>query len=134
MRNMILRLFAFALFGAMVLPAQTPPKPEGDKKPDSADSKKPEPPKEKAFADVVKDAKVIKGLFTFYRTEDSVYLEIMPEQLDKMYMLSLTCETGLGEGGFYAADSCGETAVLFHKEGKNVQFIAKNTRFVAQEN
>jgi hypothetical protein len=134
MRNVILRLFAFMLLGAMVLSAQTAQKPEGDKKSDSAEGKKPEPAKEKPFADVVKDAKVLKGLFTFYRTEDQVFLEIMPDQLDKMYMLSLTCETGLGEGGFYAADSCGETAIIFHKEGKNVQFIAKNTRFVAQEN
>jgi hypothetical protein len=134
MRRGILRLFAVTLLGALALPAQTQTKPEGEKKPGSTEEKKAEAPKEKAFADVVKDAKVVKGLFTLYRTEDQVFLEILPEQLDKMYMMSLTCETGLGEGGFYAADSCGETPVMFHKEGKNVQFIAKNTRFVAQEN
>ena len=59
---------------------------------------------------------------------------VQPEQLDKMYMLSLTCESGLGEAGFYAADMCGETPIVFHKQGKNVQMIAKNTRFVAQDN
>ncbi len=133
MRKWIVRLFGFTLLGALTLPAQTPPKPDTEKKPDSAESKKPEAPKEKAFADVVKDAKVIKGLFTFYQTEDQDFLEILPDQLDKMYMLSLTCESGLGEGGFYAAASCGETPIVFHKHGKNVQLIAKNTRFVAQE-
>jgi len=108
-------------------------KSDAEKKPGAADQK-PEPPKEKPFADVVKDAQVIKGLFTFYKTEDKVLLEIQPDQFDKMYMLSLTCESGLGEGGFYADDSCGEAPIAFHKEGKNVQVILKNTRFVAQEN
>jgi len=134
MNKWIFRMLAVSLFGTLALPAQTPTKADGEKKPESAEGKKPEAPKEKAFAEVIKDAKVTKGMFTFYRTEDQVFLEIMPNQLDKMYMLSLTCETGLGEGGFYAADSCGETPILFHKQGKNVQLIAKNTRFVAQEN
>src|SRR6266849_4187877 len=105
MRKWIGRLFGVTLLGTLTLPAQTPPKPDAAKKPDSAESKKPEEPKEKAFADVVKDAKVIKGLCTFYQTEDQAFLAILPHQLDKMYMLSLTCESGLGEGGFYAAAS-----------------------------
>src|SRR5215467_13397135 len=121
------------LFGSAKLLAQASPGKSDDKKPAAADQK-PEPPKEKPFADVIKDAQVIKGLFTFYKTEDKVLLEIQPDQFDKMYMLSLTCESGLGEGGFYADDSCGEAPIAFHKEGKNVQVILKNTRFVAQEN
>ena len=88
MNKWIFRMLAVSLFGALALPAQTPPKPEGEK---------PEAPKEKAFAEVIKDAKVTKGMFTFYRTEDQVFLEILPSQFDKLYMLSLTCETGLGE-------------------------------------
>src|SRR5229473_4037260 len=140
MYKWIIRMVAVSLLGALSLAAQTPPKTEGEKKPEASDKKpeagdkKPEAPKDKPFAEVVKDAKVVKGLFTFYRTEDKTYLEILPEQFDKMYMLSLTCETGIGEAGFYAADSCGETPIAFHKEGKNVQLIAKNTRFVAEEN
>src|SRR5258708_11336303 len=129
MRKWIVRLFGFTLLGALTLPAQTPPKPDAEKKPDSAESKKTEAPKEKAFADVVKDAKVIKGLFTFYQTEDQAFLEILPDQLDKMYMLSLTCESGLGEAGYYAADSCGEAPIPCHKQGKSGQPVAKKTRF-----
>src|SRR5713226_7961934 len=122
MYKWIIRMVAVSLLGALSLAAQTPPKAEGEKKPDAGD-KKPEAPKDKPFAEVVKDAKVVKGLFTFYRTEDKTYLEILPEQFDKMYMLSLTCETGIGEA-----------PIAFHREGKNVQLIAKNTRFVAEEN
>ena len=77
---------------------------------------------------------MIKGLFTLYKTEDKVFLEIQPDQFDKMYMFSLTCESGLGEWGFYADSYCGETPFVFHKEGKNVQVILKNTRFAAEDN
>jgi hypothetical protein len=106
-------------------------KADTDKKPDAADAKKPEPPKEKPFDEVVKDAKPIKGMFALYQSDEKVYLEIQPDQLDKMYMVSLTCESGLGEGGFYGAQMCGQTPVVFHKQGKIIQLIAKNTRFVA---
>jgi hypothetical protein len=107
--------------------------PDRGKKPDSAEEKKPETPKEKTFEETVKDAKVIKGLFTLYQTDEKVFLEIQPNQLDKLYILSLTCESGLGEGGFYGAEMCGQTPVTFHKEGKTIQLIAKNTRFVAKQ-
>src|SRR5688572_10567432 len=83
----------------------------------------PEPPKEKAFADVVKDAQVIKGLFTMYRTDEKVYLEILPEQLEKIFLVSLTVDSGIGERGFYAASMAGEAPMLFHKQGKNVQLM-----------
>ena len=145
MRKAIFSLFASALFlfGSSKLLAHAPQGKSDDKKP-AADQKadadkkpaeqKPEPPKEKSFADVVKDAQVIKGLFTFYKGEDKVLLEIQPDQFDKMFMLSLTCESGLGEAGFYADSYCGETPIVFHKEGKNIQVIAKNTRFSAADN
>ena len=110
-----------------------PPKPEPqvEKKPESGETSKPEPPKDKPFSEVVKDAQVIKGLFTLYKTDEKTYLEILPDQVDKIYMLSLTCDSGIGERGFYAAAMCGDTPILFHKEAKNVQLIAKNLRFVA---
>lgn len=147
MRKAIPHLFVTLvfLFGGTKLLAHVPQgkaddkKPSADqktdagKKPDAADQK-PEPPKEKPFAEIVKDAEVVKGLFTFYKNDEKVFLEIQPDQFDKMYMLSLTCESGLGEEGFYADSYCGETPIVFHKEGKNVQVIAKNTRFLAHEN
>ncbi len=100
----------------------------------TADPKKPaqpEPPKEKAFADIVKDAQVINGLFTLYRTDEKVFLEILPEQLEKIYLVSMTIDSGIGERGFYAAAMAGEAPIVFHKQGKNVQLMVKNTRFVA---
>jgi len=126
MRKRNVGLLIGLLVCALTLGAQEPAKPaEGE-------AKKPEPPKEKPFTEVVKDAQVIKGLFTAYRTEEKVFLEILPEQLDKIYLLSLTCDSGIGERGFYAAAMCGEAPIAFHKQAKNIQVIAKNTRFVAQ--
>lgn len=132
------------LFGSTQLSTQAPPgrcdretkqasadqKPDADTKP-GAGEQKAEPPKEKPFADIIKGAEVIKGLFTLYKTEDKVLLEIQPEQFDKMYMLSLTRESGLGEARFYADSDCGETPIVFHKERKNVRVMLKNTRFAA---
>src|SRR5688500_17223811 len=106
-------------------PATSPPS-QGAQRPAT-----PEPAKEKAFAEVVKDAQVINGLFTVYRTDEKVYLEILPDQLEKMYLLSLTFDSGLGERGFYAAAMAGEAPIVFHKQGKNIQLLAKNTRFIA---
>jgi hypothetical protein len=119
-----------------MLVAQQPQQPS-PAAPPATDQKKsaekpPEPPKDKPFAEIVKDAQVVKGLFTLYRTDEKVFLEILPEQLDKIYLVSMTIDSGIGERGFYAAAMAGEAPVLFHKQGKNVQLVAKNTRFTAE--
>jgi Met-zincin/Domain of unknown function (DUF5117)/Domain of unknown function (DUF5118) len=93
----------------------------------------PPPPAEKPFADVIKDAEVVKGLFTFYRKDDKVWLEILPEQFDKLYLCSPTMESALGERGFFASMMLGEFVFTFHKLGKNVQFIQKNVNYRADD-
>jgi hypothetical protein len=100
----------------------------------AAEAKKPEAPKDKdkPFAEVVKDAKTVSGLFTIHRTDDKTYLEIRPEQLDRTYHVALTLESGLGERGFYAAQMGGVAPVAFHREGKTIQLVRKNQRFYAQ--
>ncbi len=129
MRKRSFVLLMAGLLAAATLGAQEPAKAQEP----GAEAKKPEPPKDKPFAEVVKSAQVIKGLFTLYRTEEKTFLELLPDQLDRMYMLSLTCESGLGERGFYAAEMCGEAPIEFRKQGKNIQLIARNTRFTAKE-
>jgi len=125
---------AFVLLAPFTLWAQEPAKAvDAGAQKSEADAKKPEPAKDKPFAEVVKEAQIIKGLFTLYQTEEKAFLEILPSQVDKMYMLSLTCESGLGERGFYASQMCGERPVVFHKQGKNIQMVARNIRYVAHE-
>src|SRR5688572_1010898 len=132
-------LLSIVLVCALAVSAQPQPQPQQSPAASPATSPPsqgaqpgaPEPPKDKPFADIVKDAQVIKGLFTLYRTDDKVFLEILPDQLEKMYLLSLTFDSGLGERGFYAAAMAGEAPIVFHKQGKNIQLVAKNTRFIA---
>src|SRR5687768_2725919 len=147
MKTRIALLLSIVLVSALAVPAQQPqpqPQPQPATSPAAQPATSPaaqgapragapEPPKDKPFADIVKDAQVIKGLFTMYRTEDKVFLEILPDQLEKMYLLSLTFDSGLGERGFYAAAMAGEAPIVFHKQGRNIQLRVKNTRFVAAE-
>src|SRR5215475_6569904 len=94
----------------------------------------PAPPPEKPFADVIKDAETVKGLFTLYRKDDKVWLEILPEQFDKIYLCSPTMESAIGERGFFASQVLGEFVFTFHKLGKNVQFLQKNVNYRATDN
>src|SRR2546426_7166091 len=66
----------------------------------SADSK---PGAEKPFEELIKGAQAIKGLFTLYRKDDKIYLEILPDQFDMMFLCSPTLESGLGERGLLSA-------------------------------
>lgn len=109
---------------------QTPAQPSGQTPGQPA---QPTPPPEKPFADVIKDAEIIKGLFTFYRKDDKVWVEILPEQFDKIYLCSPTMESGIGERGFFASMMLSEFVFSFHKLGKNVQFIQKNVNYRADD-
>src|ERR1041384_7400204 len=124
MKNRTGFLFSLLLLCTSTLVAQAPQQPSAAAPTTStaatqspaADAKKPatpEPPKDKAFAEIVKDAQVVKGLFTLYRTDEKVFLEILPEQFDKIYLVSMTIDSGIGEGGFYAAAMAGEAPFFF---------------------
>lgn len=93
----------------------------------------PPPQADKPFADVTKDFEAIKGLFTVYRKDDKTFLEIMPDQLDKVYLFSPTLESGIGERGFLSAQLLDDFAFSFVQRGKNVQFVVKNLRFRASD-
>lgn len=143
MKNRTVFLFPVLLVCALTLSAQQPQpsqQPGSTAQPAAspagsppAGARPPEPPRDKPFAEIVKDAQVINGLFTLYRTEEKVFLEILPDQLDKVYLASLTIDSGLGERGFYAAAMAGEAPFVFHKLGKNIQLRVKNTRFIAED-
>src|SRR6185369_15440300 len=139
MKNRTVPLVSLLLLCTSVLFAQQPqqqspvaPTASPATEPKKPADKPPEPPKDKPFAEIVKDAQVVKCLFTLYRTDEKVFLEILPEQLDKIYLVSMTVDSGIGERGFYAAAMAGEAPIVFHKQGKNVQLMVKNTRFWAE--
>jgi hypothetical protein len=90
---------------------------------------------EKPFDTVIKDMEVSKGLFTIYRKadENKTLIEIAPEQLDQMFLFAGTLDQAVGERGFYAAQVGADFPFTFHRFGKTVQFVQKNTLFTAPE-
>ena len=137
-RYLLRGMFAISLALALAaqIAAQNPPAPQ----PPAANEAKPQPPAAppkpdpvKPYADLIKGATEIPGLFNLYRTEDKVWMEIKPDQFDKLYMLSVTCDSGLGERGFYAAALCGHTPIRMRKVNQNVQVILRNASFRADE-
>ena len=85
------------------------------------------------FADVVKDAKRIDGLFTLWQKDDKVWLELRPEDLNQPFFLSPKIKTGIGEnfffGGLLGFD---EGAVEFRRIHNQLQLVWLNTEYVAK--
>ncbi len=88
----------------------------------------------KPFAEVIKDAKRIDGLFTLWQKDDKVWLELTPSDLDTPFFMSPKAKTGIGEGSFYGGLMGEEVVIEFRRIHNNLQMLAKNTEFVAKAN
>jgi len=89
-------------------------------------------PSPRAFATVIRDAKLLPGFFNLYEKEEKVFIELKPEQLNTPYYLSINRTQGLGENLIYPFMMRGYV-VEFRKIGGLVQMVAKNTRHRAKE-
>ena len=85
----------------------------------------------KPFAEVIKDAETIDGLFTIHKKDDRYLLELKPEQFEKEYMVSVTRESGLGQWWILATMVLGDNPIKFHRVEDKVQLLLKNARFTA---
>ncbi len=85
----------------------------------------------KPFADVIKDAKPLSGLFTLWQKDDKVWLELAPTDFSQPLFLSPKYKTGLGEGRFFGGLMGEEVVVEFRRVYNQVQLLARNTEFVA---
>ncbi len=92
------------------------------------------PGQPKAFAEVIKDATELPGLFRVWQKDDKVWLEVAPEQLDVPYFFSINQSTGIGEKFFLAGLMNDSHLVAFRKVGPNMQLLALNMRYFAQPN
>lgn len=84
------------------------------------------------FEDVVKDCEVMEGLFTFYRNRENgdVFMEIRPGQFDKIFLCSITRESG--DGHFFdSAAIMDQFPFVFRRVGFNVMLIHKNVYYRA---
>jgi hypothetical protein len=92
------------------------------------------PDMRKPFTEVVKGFDKREGLFTFYWDEDSgrAYMEIKPDQLDKIYLCSVTREAA--EGQFFdSAAQMQEFPFVFVKAGHKIHFLHKNVHYRAED-
>lgn len=82
----------------------------------------------------VKGAQRETGLFTLWRKDGKVYLELPEAELDTDFLEHIVPANGLGGFGFHAGQQFAQPArlVRFHAVGKTVAMIWPATRFLAQ--
>ena len=90
----------------------------------------------KPFADVIKDARETKGLFSLWQKDDKVYVELDPDQFDRPFFFKSAINQGIGEGRIFGGAMTYpigvSQVVVFHKHGQTVQLIAKNVKYTAK--
>ena len=86
-----------------------------------------------AFATVVKDAKPSEGLFTIWRKDEKIWIELRPEHLNTPFFLSPKYATGLGEAGLFGGLMASSPRIVeFRRLNNLVQMIAPNQAFTAR--
>ncbi len=91
------------------------------------------------FGTVIKDARRIDGPLTLWQKEDKVWIELLPEQLGKPFLLSPKIKNGIGEawvlGGLMAFPvngAGGQQVVEFVRVHNQMRLQARNTDIVAK--
>ena len=97
----------------------------------SAPASAPAPGAPRPFAEVIKDAKQMSGLFTLWQKDEKVWLELAPGDFNQPLFLSPKYKTGLGEGRYFGGLMGEEVVIEFRRVHNQVQMLARNTEFVA---
>ncbi len=87
------------------------------------------------FDDAIKDFQKLEGLFTLYRkpNENTVYLEIKPEQLNRNFFMVVTLSGGIGAWGLYQGMPIQDFVFQLRQVQKTrVDLVVPNTRFRTQ--
>ena len=91
----------------------------------------PPPSSLQPFANVIRDTQKTEGLFTFYRREERVWLELRPEDFGKPFFLAPKVSAGIGEAWLYGGLFEEARLIEFRRIHNQVQMIARNPRFTA---
>ena len=87
----------------------------------------------KKFASAIKDHRKIDGLVTVYEKDGEFVLALRPHELGKVFMMSVTRHTGIGQSFLLASQVLGENPVRFMKVGKKIQMLLVNPYFRAED-
>lgn len=90
-----------------------------------------DPTAPKPFAEVTKDAKMQDGMFPIWRKDEKVWLEVPRAMLNKPFLFTVNIANSVGERGLYASQMGGHWMSEFRVVGKQVQLLARNTKFRA---
>ena len=113
-------------------------KKEGEKEEESEEDEDEDEDEDKdkgpKFSEVIEDFVPIEGLFTLYRSkeEDKVFIEILPEQFDKVYLCSVTREQADGYY-FHSSTMMFRFPFFFQRVGKKVFLVHKNVYIRADQ-
>jgi len=116
-------------------PAATPPgaaKPAAGTAP--AGGTPPAAGQPRPFAEVIKDAKETKGLFSLWQKDEKVFVELAPDQFGVPYLFTVNLSRGVGQAGVYGGMMLTDQIVEWKKIGNTVQLIAKNYAFTGGTN
>ncbi|MDR0247793.1 MAG: zinc-dependent metalloprotease [Burkholderiales bacterium] len=91
--------------------------------------------KEPPFAKIIEDATTLDGFLKLYRKDDKVWIELMPEDFDRLFYLKSNLDRGIGEkrffGGMMTYPAGVQGVVQFRKVGRTVQMLEKNMVYTA---
>ncbi len=82
------------------------------------------------FAEVTKDTAKYDGLFTLYKTNETLYAELKPNQLDQPILLPITIARGLAMAG-QPLNFGDEWILVFRRVGDNIQLVRRNIHYEA---
>jgi hypothetical protein len=138
---LLIVLSALVVFGSFPVAAAAKKKEKPEEAPATSEAAEPEEEgkskkknDEKSFEEMVEEFEVVEGLFTFYRNdkEGKIYLEILPAQLDQIFLCSITRQAG--DGYFFDSGAMlNEFPFVFERVGKTIRFLHKNVYFQADK-
>jgi hypothetical protein len=81
---------------------------------------------------VVKDATKVDGLFTAWRKDEKVWLELKVSDLNRPFFLSPKLASGIGEASVFGGMMARPQVIEFRRVHNLVQMLAVNTGFLAK--
>ncbi|HEX7437341.1 MAG TPA: DUF5118 domain-containing protein, partial [Caldimonas sp.] len=85
------------------------------------------------FAEVIKEARRSDGLLTVWQKDDKVWLELKPDDFNRLFFLSPKLKTGIGERNFYGGSMLfGDSGVVaFRRIHNQIQMVWLNVNYAA---
>lgn len=91
------------------------------------------PSKYKDFGEVTRGTERFEGLFTLYRTNDTLYAEIKPPQLNQPLLAPIAIARGLASAG-QPLNFGDEWILVFRQTGDKIQLLRRNIHYRAPDN